>query len=156
MDKPGDEASWGFEFKFDPKSDIDETAQRNRRTVIAAHEAMRAGDLETFFAMFDPDVEFYEARSLPYGCSVKGLAAARKGVDAMLATWSRLYMEIENFTAAGDIVLGYYRLINTSKATGKVYDAPVAELFRFRNGKVVEWRALYWDTHEVREVCGLE
>jgi ketosteroid isomerase-like protein len=27
-------------------------------------------------------------------------------------------------------------------------------VFRLRDGKIVEWRPIYWDTHAVREACG--
>ena len=31
------------------------------------------------------------------------------------------------------------------KGTGETGSMPVAELYRFRDGKVIEWRAMYFD-----------
>ena len=147
-------SAYGATLRIDSKSDIDDTARENRRILIRAYEAQLAGDLDAWWTIFDEDVEFHEAESLPYGCSTKGLAAAKQGMAGMFAAWSGVHADFENFLAAGDLVIAYLRMRATSRRTGKVYDAPVAELFRFRNGKIVEWRPIYWDTHQVREICG--
>jgi ketosteroid isomerase-like protein len=135
---------------------ISEEAQENRRKVIAAYEAQVAGDWDTWWDLFDDEVEFREADSLPYSISVKGLDKAKDGVAGMLKAWSRLVFTQHEFAAAGDIVLLYGHMRATSHKTGRVYDNPVIEMFRFKNGKVVEWTAVYYDTHAVREVVGMD
>lgn len=155
MDIPGlaTESSFSLTLKAGSNDDISDIARDNRRTLIRAYEAQLAGDLDSWWSIFDPDVEFHEAESLPYGCSLKGLAAAQRGMAGMFAAWTHVDVEFEQFTAAGDLVIAYLRMRATSRKSGKVYDAPTAELFRFRNGKVIEWRPIYWDTHLVRDVC---
>lgn len=155
MEVPGIAAESTFDLKLlvDSKSDIDITARRNRTALIRAYEAQLAGDLESWWAIFDKEVEFYEAESLPYGVSSKGLEAAKQGVAGMFSAWSHLKVVFEEFVAAGDLVICYIQMTATSRKTGEIYQGPVAETFRFRDGKVIEWRPIYWDTHRVRELC---
>jgi ketosteroid isomerase-like protein len=150
-----EDSKYFLKMEVDSNSDIGEAAARNRVAVIKAYEAQYTGDWDTWWNLFDPDVEFQEAASLPYGTSVKGIEAAKQGVAGLFATWKELDMTIHEFVAGGDIVIAYLRLKATSRKTGKVYEGDTAEFFRFRGGKVVEWKAIYWDTHRVREVCGL-
>jgi ketosteroid isomerase-like protein len=137
-------------------SDIVQTANQNRQTVIRAYESMFTGDFDSWWEMIDPNVHFYEADGLPYACSLHGLEAAKQGVAGMFANWSALDLTLEEFTAAGDLVIIYLKMNATSRTTGKIYNRPGTEFFRFKNGKVIEWCAIYWDTHEVRKICGLE
>lgn len=149
-----DASTFGVKLRVNSGSDIDDIARSNRRILIQAYEAQIAGDIEAWWSIFDPDVEFHEASSLPYGGSLKGLEAAKQGMGAMFEAWRDVQVDFENFLAAGDLVIAYLRMHAVSRRTGDAYDAPVAEVFRFRNGKVIEWRPIYWDTHEVRKVCG--
>ena len=61
----------------------------------------------------------------------------------MLATWSPLVVQIQELTAGGDLVIAYLLMTATGKRTGTTFSFPVAEMFRFRDGRVVEWRPIY-------------
>ena len=136
-------------------STLSDTANRNRTALMQAYAALPVGDTEKWWSYFDPDVEFHEAPSLPYGQSTKGLEAAKQGMGDMFTAWKHINVRVEEFTAAGDLVIIYLHLTATSRKTGEVYAGPVAELFRFRNDKIIEWRPIYWDTHLVRKTCGV-
>jgi ketosteroid isomerase-like protein len=132
-----------------------EVAQRNRQTIERVYRAIEAGDQAALFGILADDVVFHEAASLPYGCTKTGKDGALAGVEGMFSAWSHLRVDIEEFATAGDIVIAYLNMRGTARATGQVYEGPTAELFRFKDGKVIEWRPIYWDTHRVRQVCGL-
>jgi ketosteroid isomerase-like protein len=134
---------------------LNDEARRNREKVVNAYQAMFQGNENALTEIMHPDVVFREAKSLPYGVEVKGLNAALQGIAGMFASWSRVRAEIFECLAGGDLVIAYMMLKNVARATGETYEGPVAEVFRFRNGKVVEWFPIYWDTHRVRQVCGL-
>ncbi len=148
-----------FDLKLELASDsgITETARRNRELLVAAYGAMVSGkDPDALMRLLHPNVTFYEAASLPFGCVERGPDGCVKGVQAMFSAWSSLRATFTEFTAAGDIVIAYMRLTGTSRHTGKIYDRPNWEMFRFSDGQIVEWRPIYWDVHEVRQVCGLD
>jgi ketosteroid isomerase-like protein len=137
-------------------AELSTVAESNRRAIEAAYQSMLAGNDSALFDLSADDVTFFEAPSLPYGCVNKGREGARSGVAGMLGAWSTLHVEIEAIAASSDLVVVYLSMRAKSRATGETYEGPAAEIFRFANGKIIEWRPIYWDTHRVREVCGLE
>ena len=132
-----------------------DVAAKNRRAVEDAYRAILKGEPGALFALLADDVQFHEAPSLPYGGSQKGIDGARAGVEGMFSAWSHLRVEIEEIAAGGDIVIAYLWMRAISRSSGDVYEGPTAELFRFKAGKIIEWRPIYWDTHRVRQICGL-
>ncbi len=125
----------------------------NRDLMIKAYQRIAAGDQGALVALLDPDVHFVEAPSLTYGCDVRGAAAAVAGVGGMMNAWRTIRVDIEEFAAAGELVIAYMRFTGTSRQTGRIYEGACAEVFRFKNGLITEWRPIYWDTHAAREAC---
>lgn len=135
---------------------LDTEAEANRTRLLDYYRARMAGDPDAFANFVDPDLDFFQASGLPYGGEAKGAEGALKLVGAMFATWRKLKVEVLEITAGGDLVIAYLMLTGISRATGDRYHGPTAEVFRFRDGKVVEWRPIYWDTHAVRRACGTD
>jgi ketosteroid isomerase-like protein len=134
---------------------LTDEARRNREILAEAYRATLAGNPNALTELLDPDVKFYEAAGLPYGVEAIGITGALKGVAAMFGAWTHLRCEFQEYLAGGDLVIAYMWMTGTARATGQIYEGPNAELWRFKNGKVIEWRPIYWDTHRVRQVCGL-
>jgi ketosteroid isomerase-like protein len=125
--------------------------ERNRQQVLAALDAVAAGDMDTFWSMFDDEVVFHEAACLPYGGSHRGLEAAKKAFLHMSDTFSNNHVVFEAVAAAEEIVTAYQTINFEVKRNGATGQLPVAEIFRFRDGKVIEWRACYFDSNMVAE-----
>lgn len=123
----------------------DAIAERNRRTLIDALDSLLAGDVEAFWAIYDPDVVFHEASCLPYGGAHHGVAAAREAHGQVEKVFSSLTSVFEAVLASEDIVILYQTITFRVRANGNTGTLPVSELFRFRDGKIIEWRALYAD-----------
>ena len=124
---------------------VDKVAEKNRQTLLGAIDKLLKGDAEGFWSIYDPDVVFYEASCLPYGGAHKGIAATRQAFGHMEQTFGGMHSEFEAVLAAEDIVILYQTITFRVRENGNTGSLPVAELFRFRDGKVVEWRALYFD-----------
>lgn len=133
---------------------FDETAQANRKRLTDALDALQAGDDEALWAIFDPAVTFHEASCLPYGGSHRGLEAVKLAYAELCSHFSAMRAVFEAVLASRDIVILYQTITFEAAATGKTGTLPVAELFRFRNGKVIEWRAHYFDACMVAEALG--
>ena len=144
-----------FELVINPSEGITATTLKNREIIEKAYLKTLNGHDTALWDILHPDVEFYEADSLPYGGHVTGVKAASAAVQRMLDAWSELRVEIFDYMASGDIIIAYLRMTATSRATGKIYEGMTAELFRFNDSKVIEWRVIYWDTHRVRQICGV-
>ena len=123
----------------------DEIAERNRKTLLNGLTALMGGNEEAFWSIYDPNVVFYEASCLPYGGTHKGLEAAQRAHAQIHQVFSEVRAEFEAILAAEDIVIIYQTINFRVRTNGNSGSFQVAETFRFRNGKVVEWRALYSD-----------
>ena len=129
-------------------------AESNRQAVMNALDAVAAGDFEPFWAMFDKDVVFHEAGCLPYGGAHQGLEATKQAYAHLSSLYSNMRAVMEAVLAARDIVIIYQTITFRVKANGNTGTLPVSEMLRFRNGKVVEWRALYFDSNMVARALG--
>lgn len=127
------------------------TAARNRAALMRALDALEAGDLDGFWSVFDPDVVFHEAPCLPYGGAHRGLAATQQAFYRMGEAYSHMRAEIEAVLASQDMAILYQTIEFRVRATGAAGALPVTEMFRFRDGKVVEWRAFYFDSAMVAQ-----
>jgi uncharacterized protein len=124
---------------------VDATALANRQSLLAAFDALVAGDDAPFWALFDPDASFHEASCLPYGGSYAGIEEVKRGYAQMCATYSGMRSTFHEVLTAGDYCILYQTITFTVAANGNTGTLPVAEMFRFRNGRIVEWRANYFD-----------
>jgi ketosteroid isomerase-like protein len=124
-------------------------AQDNRQTLIKAIEALGQGDAESFWAIFDSDVVFHEAPCLPYGGAHEGIEATRRAYAHLSSVFAGLRAEFEAILAARDLVILQQNVTFATRDRGHIGTMPVAEMFRFRDGKVIEWRAHYFDSNMV-------
>ena len=123
----------------------DATAEANRKILTNALEAMHMGDDDSYWSIFDPDVTFHEASCLPYGGTHVGFEAAQKAYLHLCTHFSKLTGDIEAVLASRDLVIIYQTITFEAAESGATGTLPVAEVYRFRNGKVIEWRANYFD-----------
>jgi ketosteroid isomerase-like protein len=138
---------WEFKIDLDYRDapEDEKVVQQNRKTLMDAFDRMVAGDAESFWAIFDPEAVFHEASALPYGGSHKGIPAIQKAVATIASQYSKMHTRFETISASRDSVFAYQTITFKVKKNGNTGSLPVAELYRFRNGKVIEWRALYFD-----------
>jgi len=144
-----------WEFRFDlpkpPSEDDDEKTERNRTILLSALDLLAAGDADSFWENFDPEVVFHEPSSLPYGGAHRGIEATQQAVARMSGAYAQLHTAFEEILFARDVALAYQTITYRIKGNGKTGTMPVAELYRFRDGKVIEWRALYSDPAKLAE-----
>ena len=142
--------------QFREEPDDPETVARNRRILLDAIDGYRAGDLDAWWRIFDPDVTFHEAACLPYGGAHRGLEATKAGYAKLSDTFSKLHSVLETVLAGGDKVILYQDVSFRVRANGNSGRLPVSEMFRFRDGKVIEWRACYFDADLVAKAINGE
>lgn len=127
----------------------------NIEKIERLYSAIAAGDWETVDSILSPDIIVKEADSLPYGGTYNGHAGFKDLMARLADTWTDLRPIDFNFSAVGETVLATFTLLATSKATGRELNMPLIEKWTFGNGRVVDGGVFYYDTHEVRKVCGL-
>lgn len=124
---------------------FDATAEANRTQLVGALEQIEAGNFEAFWDIYDHDVTFYEASCLPYGGAHRGLAATKQAYAQLSATFSEMSAVMEAVLASRDLCVLYQTITFRTAEAGVRASFPVCEVFRFRDGKVIEWRACYFD-----------
>ena len=111
------------------------------------------GSIDTLFASLHPEVTVSEAPSLPFGGVFHGIKGVEELFGRMFATWEDLRIAKEKLFDGGDQVFALLRLTARSRATGKPVDMQIAELWTFRDGKVISLVPFYWDAGEVARAC---
>lgn len=101
-----------------------------------------------------PDIISYEADGLPYGGTYRGPEGFARLVRIMQGTWDDMYFRPTEFLSGGDYVICYVELSGVGKKTGLSFSMPLAELYRFQDGKIIEFRPIYYDTKRCAEVFG--
>jgi len=155
MDTPAPVTDFKVIMRLGPESGLTAAAQHNRDVMLKVYNAISHGDQSELAAILDPDILFVEAPSLPYGVVARGIDATLAGVNGMFATWREIEVEVEEILTAGDLTCLYMNFKAVSRATGQTYEGVCAEMFRFKNRKIIEWRPVYWDTHAARLACGI-
>jgi hypothetical protein len=128
--------------------------EQNLATIKKIYEAMFVGNLQGLKDYLDPDIDIYEAESLPYGGHYKGLAGAERLGKLIFNTWDDMDFQATGFTAGGDYVVALLHFSAKGKKTGKSFSFPVAEVWKFKDGKAIKWQPIYYDTKRASEVFG--
>jgi uncharacterized protein len=104
-----------------------------------------AGEIDEFFGMFDENVELLEAASLPYGGVYRGRETVRKLIMTVTTVWNDISLDIKTITSGDDYVIAYGQFSATSAKTGVSVSFPLAEVWRFREGRVIYLHPVYGD-----------
>ena len=88
------------------------------------------------------------AAPLGFTQPISNKQALRGYFDGLLGDFAMIHYTIEDYVAEGDIVFVRCTTSWKSKKTGKPFETPKADFWRFRDGKVVEFYEFY-DTAQV-------
>src|SRR5262245_39168144 len=109
----------------------------------------QAGDLDSAFQLYHPEVRIEQPASLPHG----GMHVGRDGVRAMGATfakhWTRTITNPRKMACEGGGVVQVTTQTWTAKSTGRSATVDVVELFSFAAGSISEIRVFQHDTQRL-------
>lgn len=110
------------------------------------HES-RGGSVDHFISVVDENVSF---GSLPRGAAPMQFASQydnrevlRGYFKGLLEQWSMNFYDVKQFIAQGDMVVMQGVCSWTNKATGKICETPKVDIWRFRDGKAIEFYELF-------------
>jgi len=110
------------------------------------HET-RGGSVDHFLGVCDQNVSF---GSLPRGSAPMQFAAQYDNREVLrgyfkdlLDQWSMNFYEVMQFIAQGDTVVMQGVCSWTNKATGKICETPKVDIWRFRDGRAIEFYELF-------------
>jgi uncharacterized protein len=127
----------------------------NVETVQGLYAAFGRGDLPASLGMLADD-EVWESEGpaiISYSGIRHGKAEAAGFFQGLGADHADPKLTIEEYVASGDTVMTLGRYRATAKATGKVFDTPIAHYWKFRDGR---WPGMLgWPTQRRRwRRCG--
>ena len=109
-------------------------------------ETAVAGDFEALKQYLHPDVRVNEAESLPYG-------GVYVGIDQMVALnahvfsfWTDFSITVKQLFGEGEWVTALTEMQGKARTTGLAFKMPLSEVFRVKDGKIVEITPYYFDT----------
>jgi uncharacterized protein len=134
--------------------------QSPTEVVLAAISAVEERDREKLFALYDDDVEFHDAPSLPYGGTTRGKTAmwdrlTKSPETTWIGTWGPLQpTEAERrmdpriiATAGGEVAVLYTQ--RAVSVQGERFEAPVMGLYEVRDGKLARAQMFHFDTADI-------
>ncbi len=118
----------------------------NGETVRGMYDAFERGDIDHVVATFDDDIEWVEAAGGPYGGTYHGPDAVVENVFVPLGTeWQEFVIDLDRLVDGDETVVGLASYRGTYDETGESFEAPVAHVWNFEDGKVVRFQQ-YVDT----------
>jgi ketosteroid isomerase-like protein len=126
-----------------------EVAQANRKILTDALDQVIAGNVDAFYNVFDPDVTYIIPESMPYGGTFHGLEATRRAHSSIGDNYLSVDCTMEAVLASRDICIMYQTVDFETKGNGNKVTLPIAEVYRFRDGKVIEWVVCYSDAAQL-------
>lgn len=128
---------------------------QNIEQIEKLYPAIAQADWDTVNSILSPELVLTEASGLPYGGTYVGHQGFLDLMMKLDQTWNDLHPEDMHLSAAGETVLADFLVVGSSKATGREIRMRLIEKWTFEKGQIVAGCVFYYDTHEVRNICGL-
>jgi uncharacterized protein len=125
------------------------------KALMEAYGALNRNDIAGFVKLFDREVERIEPAEFPMDGTYRGLDAVKANLTRGRESWAEGGCEAEQFIVAGDrvVVLVYVRVRLKHETEWRM--GAIADVFTFRDGKVVQMRT-FGDRREALEWAGAQ
>lgn len=120
-----------------------------------AYAALNRGDIDGFVKDFDPQIERIEFEGLPMAGAFHGIESVTAHVAQGRSTWAEGACEPERFVVSGDKVIVFCHVLVRLKDHNAWLDGRTADVYTFRDGKVIQFRT-FADEQQALEYVGVE
>jgi ketosteroid isomerase-like protein len=114
-------------------------------------EAVSARDLSRVLELTDPDVEWHSFFALQ-GEAYHGHGGVRQYVTDIHEAFEDLRPQVDDLLDGGEVVIGIGSVHYRGRKSGVETDSAAGWMFRFRNGKVVGFRAFSEPEQRLKEL----
>lgn len=126
---------------------------RTPKEVVAEYyRTALGGEIEAMKAVVDPGIRVVEAKSLPYGGTWEGMEQFMGLLQTVFETWRDCRVEVKQLVSEGDCVVALTEMSGTGVKSGEPFSMPLAEVYRVRDGRIIEITPFYLDSHELCRV----
>ena len=130
-------------------------SQENVEIVRRQNDAFNRGDLAEVFERSDPNFEWWDREDDPGATVHHGHDGIRQVMAEVAESLVGLRVEPKEFIDAGDYVVVPVRVVGRGRASGASFEEHEVQVFRLRDGKIMELRE-YREKNEALEAVGLE
>jgi ketosteroid isomerase-like protein len=119
-------------------------ASASKIMVLALREAYAAfnrGDIDAALKPLDPNIEWSEPESFPWGCTYHGLAGVKSYLTQSRAGLAEGTGEPEKFIQVGNRIVVFVHAHVRPKNSSQWQDVELADVYTIRDGRAVEMRA---------------
>ena len=130
-----------------------ETVELERQVL----DALAERDLSRLIALADPEVEwrsFFAEVTMGEGVGYRGHDGIRQYVSDLNDAWEIVRADVDDGLEVGDIALLVGRIHYRGKTSGVETESPAGWMFKFRDGKVLRFRA-FREPDQAIEATGL-
>lgn len=126
------------------------TPQQNVASLRAAYQFWhdtRGASVDRWLEIMADDVVVYSlgttASGLDFSKGMKGKENVRAYFEGLTTEWEMMHYAVDDYIADGDRVVMVGRCAFRSRRTGQAVESPKADVFRFRDGLIVEVREFF-------------
>jgi ketosteroid isomerase-like protein len=120
----------------------DMTPDPRREVVQAIYDHCGRGEWAQAEALLTADFFVSEGSTMPYAGVFRGKGALRQLMETVFGMMDIAALDVHAITVGGDYAVGVLDVVLAGDERERI---PVAEIFRFRDGKVCEIRPHYFD-----------
>ena len=129
----------------------------SRENVERARQVMHGlgqRDAERLIALADPDVEWHSFFALGEGGVYRGHDGTRRYMRDLDEAWEIGRADVDDALGLGDVVVLVGRIHYRGKGSGVESESPAGWMLKFRQGKVLRFRA-FREPEQALEALGL-
>jgi ketosteroid isomerase-like protein len=126
-----------------------EQGQASKAVLEGMFEAFESGNVEEAFGFVDPEIVITYPPSMPMSGEWRGHEGLASLFEEVQDLWKDRTTTVHEIVAQDDRVI----VLLTTEGTvhGRRIVMPIAETYRIRDGKVVEGRPFFFDTHQIAD-----
>jgi uncharacterized protein len=122
---------------------MEESAKTEQQIMAlrGAYAAFNRGDIDAAVEPLDAQVEWSEPAEFPGGGTYRGREGAKQYLAQSRAAWAEVISEPEQFIPAGNRIVVFVDARVRPKSSHEWQEVRLADVYTFRNGKVIQMRA---------------
>lgn len=125
------------------------------QAVKDVYAALNRNDIPAVLQAFDPQIERIEPPGFPGEGTFRGIAAVQEHWSKARATWAEGSCEPEQLIVAGNKIVVFVNVHVRLKQETEWREGSLADVFTFRNGKVIQMRT-FLDRQQALEWAGVK
>jgi ketosteroid isomerase-like protein len=130
-------------------------SEDNKRLLQQAYErwnATKGASVADWMELADDGISFGSlaegAEAVPFTAPIRSKDTLRTYFDGLIGNWTMIHYTVNEYVAEGDRVVAIGSTSWKNKQTGKTFETRKVDVWKFKNGKAVEFYE-YYDTAKV-------